>query len=171
MADRVNGEFRDLLSKISEQNKTQLMADLIKIEIPNECGTTLVNNLYTFAVDLTYLLQLHIYIDVIFVLKNKNTFLFGQLIDRIIKTAFETLPDTEQVETVKRLRIGNLHLLSEIYLRDSSVIPEKIIVDVGRFLMDQVSPSKVDYLHLLCELLKKVIIVLGRPTIFQHFLE
>ena len=171
VADRINEEFRDLLSKISEQNRTQLMADLVKMEIPDECGVVLIDNIYRYVIDLTCLLQLHIYVDVIFVLKEKNLHLFQQLIDRIIKTAREPLPETEQVETVKRSRIGNVHLLSEIYLRDSSVISSQVIMEVAIFLMGLSSPQKTDYIDLLCELLKRVIISLKRPPVLQQFLE
>lgn len=151
-ADKINEEIRDLLSKLSEGNKDKLLGELVKKDIPDECGQTLINNIYIFSVDLSYLIP--IYVEIIFILKNKNLKLYNQLIEKIITTACEPLTDDP---LVKRLRMGNIMLISEIYRKNMNVIDTPTIMKIITFLFQQISPQKTDYLQMLCELLKRSI--------------
>src|SRR5258706_14835469 len=45
-ADRINNEIRDLLSKISEENKNDFLKKFNQLDIINECGQTLIDNIY-----------------------------------------------------------------------------------------------------------------------------
>ena len=68
--DLTNEKIRDLLSKLSTGNKEKLFNDFRKMDISDECGQELIENIYSFAVDLTYLLPL--YVEFIFILKKRT---------------------------------------------------------------------------------------------------
>jgi len=158
VVDKVNDEIRELLSKLSEGNKTKLLNDFLKYEISDECGQTLIDNIYTFAVDLTYLV--HIYVELIFLLKQKNETLYNQLIDKIIQTAYEPIIFKDEIEgplKSKRWRVANIKLISEIYCKDSNEIDSKTLQDLIDFLQQKINPQQPDNLEVLCELLKKTL--------------
>lgn len=150
IADQINEEIRDLLSKLSESNKDKLLTELSKKEIPDECGQTLIDQIYLFAVDLSYLIPL--YVEVILILKKNNVHLYDQLIAKIVMTAQNTMPVDEGG---KRLRMGNISLLSEIYNREMNIIDGQTVSKIVGFLLKHA--ETVDYLVVLCELLKRVI--------------
>lgn len=148
IADHINEEVRDLLSKLSDGNKDKLLNDFMKKDIPDECGQVLIDNIYTFAVDISYLI--HIYVELIFLLEKKNSQLYQRLIDKITSSARAPLPEDPDG---KRLRLGNILLIAEIYKQRSSVID---IISIIKHLLTMISPQTPDYIHLLSELLKKV---------------
>lgn len=152
-ADKINEEIRDLLSKLSEGNKDKLFGEFMKKNIPDECGQTLIQNIYTFAVDLSYLIP--IYVELILKLKNKNMTLYSKLIEKIIQTANEPLTGNDT--NMKRLRMGNILLVTEIYKKDHALINSDMIIQIASFLTGHISPQNVDYLQMVCELLKKTI--------------
>ena len=156
-ADKINEEIRDLLSKLSDNNKEKLFNIFMKKEIPDECGQTLIDNIYLFAVDLSYLI--HIYVELIFLLKEKNIKLYNQLIEKIINTACEPL--THDNTDLKRLRTGNILLISEIFRKNNSVVTQPTIIKIASFLAQHVSQQNQDYLQLLCELLKNVLPIIN----------
>lgn len=159
-ADQINEEIRDLLSKLSDNNKGKLLGDFMKKHIPDECGQTLIDNIYSFAVDLTYLI--HIYVELIFMLKDRNLKLYNQLIDKIVITATEPLIFDDP--NYKRMRMGNIILISEIYRRNSGVITHQTIMTIIGFLLKTVTPQKPDGIQILSELLKKIIPILKQET-------
>lgn len=156
LADQINEDIRDLLSKLSDGNKGKLFDEFMKKDIPDECGQTLIDNIYLFSVDLTYLV--HIYVELIFMLKAKNIKLYNQLIDKIIATATETLPSDDQ--NGKRMRLGNTILIAEIYSKNSNVISHQSIIHIIDFLLGEITHEKPDGIQILCELLKKAVSVL-----------
>lgn len=167
MADRVNEAFREVVSKISDNNKEQLLQIMMDLEIPDECGETLVNNLYTFAVDLSYLV--HLYVEIILRLKDKNEHLYQRVIDRIISVALQPLIEGDPQH--KRLRIGNLILLSSLYQTQPSPISHQTMIQIMRFLMDHVTPQNTDYLQLLCELFLRVLGTMKQISTNQESLD
>lgn len=159
-ADQINEEIRDLLSKLSDGNKEKLFDVFMKKEIPDECGQTLIDNIYLFAVDLSYLIR--IYVEFIFLLKRKNLGLFNQLIEKIISTSCEPLMDDNA--DLKRLRMGNILLISEIFRKNNSIVTQPTIIKTASFLVQHVSPQNQDYLQLLCELLKNVVPIINKEN-------
>jgi len=159
-ADQINEEIRDLLSKLSDGNKDKLLGEFMKKNIPDECGQTLINNIYSFAVDLTYLI--HIYVELIFMLKKKNINLHNQLIEKIVSVATEPLIVEDQ--QYKRMRMGNIILISEIYTKNAGVITYQAISQIIEFLIKSIAPERPDGIQLLCELLKKIMPVLKNQS-------
>jgi hypothetical protein len=158
-ADKTNEEIREILSKISDGNKNKLMNEFMKKNIPDECGQTLINNIYEFAVDLSYLI--HIYVEIILNLKYKNEQLYLQLLDKIVKNAYDPL--IENNETIKRLRMGNIMLVAEIYKKNPVVLSHQTVIEILNYLVNRTLSSdlnRLDYLQMLCELLKSVISIL-----------
>ena len=123
VADKINEEIREILSKISEQNKKKLLQDFLKCEIVDECGQALIDQIYTFAVDLDYLI--HIYVELIFLLKKKNPKLYTQLLQKIMETAYNPIifdEDSKSSNKSKRWRLANIKLISEIYCQSEDEI-------------------------------------------------
>ena len=153
--DKVNESVRSILTKLSETNKTKLFADFQKLEITDECGQTLVDNIYLFAVDLDYLVD--VYVELIILLKKKNAFLYDQLIQKILSLAFEPLNFNDEengVAKTKRWRLANIKLVSGIYKKDSTKISFATIKSIIESLYSQINPTQPDSLEILCELLK-----------------
>lgn len=159
VSDKINEKIRDLLSKLSEGNKEKLFNEFVNLDIPDECGQTLIHNIYMFAVDLSYLIP--IYTDLILILKDKNIKLYNQLINKIITTAQQPL-DPNDADS-KRLRTGNILLISELYKKHT--INSKVILQIIQFLVNRINPQSVDYLNLLCELLKHTLYYLKQDLI------
>lgn len=159
IADSINEEIRDLLSKISDGNKEKLLSEFSKKNIPDECGQVLVDNIYMFAVDLSYLVN--IYVDVILILKEKNVKLYNQLIDKIVNIACEPFALNDQL--IKRLRLGNIALVSAIYCKNNSIINFSTVMKIINFLLKSISLDSQDYIQILCELLKNII-----PTLKEN---
>lgn len=157
-SDIINEKIRDVLSKLSENNKDTLIMEILKLDIPNECGNSLVDMIHLFAVDLSYLIP--IYVDIMFVLKNKNMTLYQQLIRKIIDTSQLSINSEN-----KRLQLGNIMLLAEIYRRDKSSITDDLLFDVVKQINSNISPSSQDYIHVLCELLKGCILDIKQHNI------
>jgi len=163
-ADKINEEIREILSKISDGNKNKLMNEFMKKNIPDECGQTLINNIYEFAVDLSYLI--HIYAEIILNLKCKNEQLYLQLLDKIVKNVYDPL--IENNETMKRLRMGNIMLVAEIYKKNPEVISHQKVIEILNYLISRTLSSdlnRLDYLQMLCELLKSVISILKSENV------
>jgi hypothetical protein len=156
VADQINEEIRDLLSKLSTGNKDKLLENFMKKNIPDECGQTLIDNIYLFAVDLTYLT--HIYVELIFKLKEKNLKLYDQLMGKIVTLA--TDPMIIEDQTLKRMRTGNIILISEIYKKNSDIVNDQMIIKIIHFLLGTFTPQKPDSIQILCELLKKCVPIL-----------
>jgi hypothetical protein len=154
--DKTNEDIRELLSKLCESNRVKLLDDFMKYDISDECGKTLVDNIYTFAVDLNYLV--HLYADLIFLLKEKNMNLYGQLTEKIIDTAFNPVlfgstPDSESKS--KRWRVSNIKLLSEMYCKKSTDFKMPLHVKIIDHLICKMSAGDYESLEIVCELLKK----------------
>jgi len=160
-ADQINEEIRDLLSKLSDGNRDKLLGEFVKKTIPDECGQTLIDNIYSFAVDLTYLI--HIYVDLIFMLKEKNRLLYDQLINKIITVATEPLILEDQI--YKRMRMGNTILISEIYARNIDTITHQTMSQIIEFLIKNITPQNPDGIQILCELLKKILFILKKQSL------
>jgi hypothetical protein len=151
VADQINEEIRDLLSKMSDSNKDKLLTIFMQKEIPDECGQTLIDNIYEFAVDLSYLI--HLYVELILKLKDKNETLYHQLINKIVSNACQPIPSTDDL---RRLRLGNILLVVEVHNKNASVIDASTIHKIATLLVEQVSPKNQESLQILCELLKKI---------------
>jgi len=147
--DKINEEIRDLLSKLSEGNKDKLFQDFMKKEIPDECGQPLIDNIYSFAVDQMYLI--HLYVELIFLLKKKNVTLYDKLINKIISNAHENIekPTENQIHQKK----GNMILISTIYKTDNSIITFDVVRKISENLMLSVNPQNQINIKFLCELL------------------
>lgn len=157
--DKTNDEIRNILSKISGENKNKLFNEFKKCNIIDECGDALIDNIYTFAIDLNYMVK--IYVELIFLLKQKNEKLYKKLISKIVALAFNPLiftgdedKDAGGGSKSKRWRIANIKLLGEIYSQSP------LEIDITRFKLlitqfrDGLSFDKHDNIEMLCELLK-----------------
>ena len=159
--DKVNEEVREILSKLSDQNKNKLLQDFQKCNIGDECGQTLIDYIYTFAVDLDYLI--HIYVELIFLLKKKNYNLYGQLLQKIIENAYDPLifeEDNQSNSKSKRWRLANIKLISELYCQNGEEINTECIQNLIDHLLKQMNPTQPEHLEVLCELLKNVMPIL-----------
>jgi hypothetical protein len=154
-ADRINNEIRDLLTKISDSNKTKIFEEFMKKEIPSDCGQTLIDNIYLFAVDLTYLI--HLYAEFVLRLREKNNALFQQLLEKILSTALTPLEN-------KRLRHGNISLIAEIYRVHPEIIKTPDILKITQHILQHISPTTQEPIQLLTELLTKSIPRLLKET-------
>ena len=156
-ADLITEEVRDLLSKLSESNKDKIFEEFMKKEIPDQCGQALIDYIYLFAVNLNYLV--HLFVEIIFLFKEKNHHLFTMLLNHVLKTAQEPLGNLDP--KVMRLRVGNLILLSEIYVSKHNQLFEIItpvqITQILKQLMLQISPITTDVLKMVCDFLKKIL--------------
>lgn len=154
-ADKINEEVRTILSKLSEANKVKLFNDFNKLEIINECGQILIDNIYLFSVDLDYLVD--IYAELIFLLKDKNSFLYEQLMQKILEIVMQPLNFNNEengISKTKRWRMANIKLISAIYQKNPTEISFDTIKDIIEFLYNQITATQPDSLEVLCELLK-----------------
>lgn len=148
-ADKINEEIRDLLSKLSDNNKQQIFEELNKKEMPDACGQRLVDNIYLCCVDLSYII--HVYIDVVALLANKNINLYMSLISKMSTISCQPLVPEDPND--KRLRMGNVVLMSELYKKNC--IEKDTILQTVTFLMKKIEPQNPEYLNLMCTLIKK----------------
>jgi hypothetical protein len=135
----------------------------MKKEISDECGEALINNIYMFSVDLSYLIP--IYVELILLLKAKNSKLYNELINKIISTATEPFDITDAVQ--KRLRVGNVLLIGEIFSQNNDIIPCQTVFKIGHYLSNNINLQNQEYIQMLCDLLKKVIPALKDHSIDQ----
>ncbi len=154
IADKINIKIRSLLSKLSEGNKVKLFSDFMKYDIIDECGQTLIDNIYNFSVDLDYIM--HVYVDLILLLKNKNRNLYNQLIEKILQTVYKPLIFDDEKKS-KRWRISNIKLISEIYCKDNNEITLQKIYEITDNFQKNINPKCPEYIELLCAMLKKII--------------
>jgi hypothetical protein len=158
--EQTNEKIRDILSKLSEGNKSKLLAEFSKIEIADECGSGLIENIYTFAADLDYLIPY--YVELIVILKERNIVIYDQLIEKIIQTSFQPLVMGEDIKKAKRWRLANIKLVAEIYLLGDEQIDFKMIESMIDGFYQVVSPSQPDELEVLSELLKRILPLLKK---------
>ena len=163
ISDKTNEKIRDILAKLSEGNKAKLFMEFKGCEITDDCAESLIDNIYTFAADLDYLIPL--YVELIAILKEKNTYIYQQLIKKIIDTtfkpiSFDDIDGGEDEKKNRRWRLANIKLLIGIYCRDcrgggsgSSDIKIQTIKDIIVMLYSQVSPDRLDSLEILCVML------------------
>ena len=155
IADKINEEIRGILSKLSETNKAKLFNDFKKLDIIDDCGQTLIDNIYLFSVDLDYLV--HIYAELILLLKEKNLFLYEQLIQKILEIVLHPLNFNNEengISKTKRWRMANIKLISAIYQQNPIEIDFHMVKNIIEFLHNQVTAAQPDSLEVLCELLK-----------------
>lgn len=160
--DKTNDVVRNILAKISGENKNKLLADFNKCNITDACGELLIENIYTFAIDLTYMVK--IYVELIFMLKQKNAQIYKQLINKIVNLAFNPLifigeedKDAGGGSKSKRWRMANIKLLGEIYSKHPEEIDSKRLKSLITELSNDLSFDKHDKLEILCELLKNTL--------------
>lgn len=154
--ESVNCEIRQILSRLSASNKEKLFKKFTDCKITNECGSVLVNNMYAFALDCNYIVD--VYAEIILLLKSKNEYLYNQLIEKIRSTARDPLKfegDDEEGKS-KRWWIGNISLISELHRLSPSEFSSKEIYDLVKFLLSNIDKSS-NHLEVACELLKKVL--------------
>lgn len=157
--DKINGQIRNILSKLSEGNKAKLLDEFSKCDITDECCPKLVDNIYLFAVDVDYLL--HIYVELIMLLKKKNLFAYDELINKILNIAYQPLTfptETNGDIKAKKWRLSNIKLIGEIYKQNNSDINNQIICSLLNHLQKEMSPSQPESLEILCELLKSILL-------------
>jgi hypothetical protein len=154
LVDQINDKIRDILSKLSENNKSKLFGDFRKCEIPDECGPQLISNVYTFAIDLDYLNR--IYAELIILLQTKNALLYQQLIEKIITHAHEPMLFEDDLTKTKRWRIGNIKLISALYQQNAEGINLNLIASLTEQLLNDLKPEEPEPLEVLCELIKGI---------------
>ncbi|MEO0236628.1 MAG: hypothetical protein ABIN35_00145 [candidate division WOR-3 bacterium] len=150
-ADRINEEIRDLLTKISINNKDKMIQEFMSKTIPDECGENLIHLIHEFAVELSYLVP--IYVEIIFKLGDKNKHLYEQLIQKITHTSKQKITSTDD----QRSRIGNIILIGEIFRSPNSFIRSDDIIELYHFYLEQTSPTNQQYIILISELAKSTI--------------
>lgn len=162
--DKINNEIRSILTKLSHDNKTKLFSDFKNCQITDACADVIVENIYTFAIDLNYILK--IYVELIFLLKDKHLAMYQQLIRKIMSVAQKPIvfEGTEDLDAgggskSKRWRVSNIKLLSEIYTQKPTEIDLKQI----KILIENLMKNLLDHydnLEILCELLKNILPIL-----------
>lgn len=159
IADKVNEQIREILTKLSDTNKAKLFSDFSKYEIHDDCGQKLIDNIYTFTVDLPQPKFIPVYAELIVLLKTKNNNIYQQLIKKIIDHTFNPV-QFEKTETSeakeKRWKISNILLISEMYRLHCPEISHDVIFAIIDHLSKSISPKQTDSLEVLSELLKKV---------------
>lgn len=150
--DKINEEIRDILSKLSDSNKKKLFGEFMNKQIPEECGNTLIENIYTFSVDLGYLV--HLYVELMILLKDKNKCWFDQLMKKFSDVAMLPMNSSDKKEV--RLRLGNTMVLCELF-KNRTVVDMSTITTISQYFIDNTTVEQQEYITLLCELLKKIL--------------
>ncbi len=154
---QLNDKIRDILSKLSESNKLKLFAEFQKLEIVDECGSELITNMYTFAIDLDYLVT--IYAELINLFREKNANLYQQLIQKIIDNVHQPL-QFDDLAKIKRWRLANIKLIAELYRQNNPEFDWITIEPLIQYLSNEIqvpTPENCEKLEVLCELLKRII--------------
>ncbi len=169
LVDQINDKIRDILSKLSENNKSKLFGDLRKCEIPDECGPQLISNVYTFAIDLDYLNR--IYAELIILLRTKNALLYQQLIEKIINHAHHPMFFEDDLNKTKRWRIGNIKLISALYQQNAEGITLNLISALTSQLLGDLKPEEPEPLEVLCELIKGIYSAKFNQSFLGHIIQ
>lgn len=151
-ADQTNEKLHDILSKLSPTNKDKLLGEVMDMNIPDECGSTLINNMYGYAIELSYIIN--IYLDFIFCIKQKNVHLYEQLISKVIEQSL--IPILSNESNVQS-QLGNIKLMCMIHAKDTKSIEFTQITNLTHLYIQRISPEFPAYLTLLFELLKNMI--------------
>lgn len=112
--DVVNAKVRDILSKMSVNNKDKLLTDFNQLILYEECQESFITNYYNFCMEVNYVID--IYVQLLGIVKTKCLNIYNATLNKI-KTHTETpCVFNDDDDKTKRFRISHCKLLSHLYI-------------------------------------------------------
>lgn len=153
--DVVVEQIRDILNKISRENRDILLKSIQDMEIIDESGLQINQHIYNFAIEVP--MQLVNYVKIIHLLKTKNPNTYQQLIQVIIDRFYKPMEFDEipiNLDKNRKWRVGNTNLIGELYVQLDNAVSWKTLKQMLIHTYSLISITHPEHIEIICGLLK-----------------